>query len=343
MDATSVNRLVLSWMQHLAATASSETDKANLSVGIDCFADALGLSAADFAPSDELQTLLSAPNAPATPIAPSGPEEKPEDRAVALKVEGNAALKAGDIPKAIELYSAAIDAWPLDATFFANRAYAYALRKDFSNAAADCEDAVSLKPDYHKAHFRLGQARLELAQPAAAVDAFSAALESDPGNATYKQMLAQARAALARNREESAARSAPAGAEASANPLAGLMSNPAFASMAQTLMGNMGAGGPRPAASETEAAAQAVPPSTAEVLGQLKAMGLELDPTDPEIQRLLASQKLPAMISAVQSNPMSAMQYLSDPDVAPVISKLLPQLMGSFGRGGKPSGPTGYA
>jgi serine/threonine-protein phosphatase 5 len=45
-----------------------------------------------------------------------------EERAVELKNEGNKAFMAHDWPKAVDLYTQAIDLNPNEATFFANRA-----------------------------------------------------------------------------------------------------------------------------------------------------------------------------------------------------------------------------
>src|SRR5699024_1353724 len=74
---------------------------------------------------------------------------------VRTKEEGNAAFKAKDYKKAIDLYTQAVQ---LDATnkdmnskILNNRAQAYISLKEHDNAINDCNEALRLDPSYLKA------------------------------------------------------------------------------------------------------------------------------------------------------------------------------------------------
>ena len=74
-------------------------------------------------------------------------EEKinPAEAAEAKKLEGNTALKAGEVDKAIALYSQAIELCKNEG-MFTNRAVAYIQKKKFKEALFDCEQALYINP-----------------------------------------------------------------------------------------------------------------------------------------------------------------------------------------------------
>ena len=74
-------------------------------------------------------------------------EEKlnPTEAAEAKKLAGNTALKAGEVDKAIALYSEAIELSKNEG-MFTNRAVAYIQKKKFKEALFDCEQALYINP-----------------------------------------------------------------------------------------------------------------------------------------------------------------------------------------------------
>eukprot|EP00665_Eupelagonemidae_sp_cell47_P002932 gene2932-biopygen8230 len=52
---------------------------------------------------------------------------------------------------------------------------------------------------------------------------------------------------------------------------------------------------------------------------------------DPEVQEMMQDPEVQAAMAAMQSNPMAAMQYMSNPKVAAVLQKLMPGLAGMMG------------
>lgn len=63
--------------------------------------------------------------------------------AEAKKAEGNAAYKAKDFPKAIELYSAAIELCPEEIIYYSNLAAVHIEMKEFDKAVAECDRAMA--------------------------------------------------------------------------------------------------------------------------------------------------------------------------------------------------------
>jgi small glutamine-rich tetratricopeptide repeat-containing protein alpha len=137
--------------------------------------------------------------------APGGGDDEPpmaiasaadKAKAEALKAEGNTALQAGDMDRAIDKYTEAIDLDDSVAIYFANRAAAFQHKSDHDMALADCEEAIRRDPNYGKAFTRKGLAHFSLGQFPEAVEAYEKALKLDPGNADIVKSLDQARAKL---------------------------------------------------------------------------------------------------------------------------------------------------
>ena len=83
-------------------------------------------------------------------------EEESKDHgelAEAKKNEGNAALKAGEVDQAIQLYTEAIELCKNEG-MFTNRAMAYIKQRKYKEALFDCEQALYLNPQFAKAHVR---------------------------------------------------------------------------------------------------------------------------------------------------------------------------------------------
>eukprot|EP01083_Nonionella_stella_P005479 15837_1 len=97
-------------------------------------------------------------------------------RADAAKQEGNKLLGQKQYQKAIDKYTAAIEANPVDAVYYSNRAAAYTYLKQFKKAVADARKASSINPEYVKAYIREGLAEYEMKHYQKAHDAYSKAL-----------------------------------------------------------------------------------------------------------------------------------------------------------------------
>ena len=70
-----------------------------------------------------------------------------------LKIQGNAALKAGKIKQAIELYSQTIERDPSNQVLYSNRSAAYFKAGEYEAALADANKSIDLKPDWFKVHY----------------------------------------------------------------------------------------------------------------------------------------------------------------------------------------------
>ncbi len=86
-------------------------------------------------------------------------------KAGAEKEKGNTYFRNHDYDNSIQCYTAAIEYCPLEkeyeeqlATFYGNRAAAYAAEDEFDLTIEDCNTALELKPDYVKVILRRMQA-----------------------------------------------------------------------------------------------------------------------------------------------------------------------------------------
>ncbi|KAJ3680301.1 hypothetical protein LUZ60_016579 [Juncus effusus] len=116
------------------------------------------------------------------------------------KAKGNAAFSAGRFDEAIRHFSDAIVLAPSNHVLYSNRSASYASLNKYSEALADAEKTVELKPDWAKGYSRLGAAHVGLGNAEAAVNAYEQGLTFDPANEGLKSGLADARAAAARAR-----------------------------------------------------------------------------------------------------------------------------------------------
>ena len=119
------------------------------------------------------------------------------EQAVRYKDEGNVAQQAGKHADAAALYSKAIGCDPREAAYFSNRSAAYAALRRFSDALADADEAVRLKPDWAKTQMRRGAALMGLGRPAEARKAFERASAIEPRNAQLRAMAEEAAEAVA--------------------------------------------------------------------------------------------------------------------------------------------------
>lgn len=123
----------------------------------------------------------------------------PGAAAADAKEKGNAAFAQGDWKSAVRWYTTAISMNSTDATYYSNRAAAYTKLGQWSKALADGRSAVALKPDWPKAHHRVGAAALGLGRYDEAAAAFRAGLQLCPGDAVLAAGLAEAEQGLLRD------------------------------------------------------------------------------------------------------------------------------------------------
>jgi len=113
------------------------------------------------------------------------------------KAKGNAAFSAGRYEEAARHFSDAIALAPGNHVLYSNRSAALASLHRYSDALADAQKTVELKPDWAKGYSRLGAAHLGLGDAASAVAAYEKGLALDPTNEGLKAGLEDARKAAA--------------------------------------------------------------------------------------------------------------------------------------------------
>lgn len=77
-------------------------------------------------------------------------DERDPETAHLLRAQGNAALKAGNIDKAVEFYSQGLKRNPDDHVLYSNRSAAYLRLHNFQAALADAEKCTELEPNWCK-------------------------------------------------------------------------------------------------------------------------------------------------------------------------------------------------
>ncbi|TVU29034.1 hypothetical protein EJB05_20576 [Eragrostis curvula] len=113
------------------------------------------------------------------------------------KAKGNAAFSAGRFEEAARHFTDAIALAPGNHVLYSNRSAALASLHRYSDALADAEKTVELKPDWAKGYSRLGAAHLGLGDASSAVAAYEKGLALDPSNEGLKAGLEDAKKAAA--------------------------------------------------------------------------------------------------------------------------------------------------
>uniref|UniRef100_A0A1B6IQT7 Uncharacterized protein n=1 Tax=Homalodisca liturata TaxID=320908 RepID=A0A1B6IQT7_9HEMI len=106
-----------------------------------------------------------------------------------LKVLGNSAYERGNLEEALALYTQAIEAYPLNAPVYSNRALIYSKLNRDSEGIADCLAGIKIDPDFTKFYVRLGTMYLKTDRKKAS-HYFKEGLARDPDN-EYLQSLAK--------------------------------------------------------------------------------------------------------------------------------------------------------
>ena len=124
-------------------------------------------------------------------------------RAELRKDKGNAAFKDGNYSQAVLHYTEALDLDASHVVALCNRAQCFLKLGEHDKALADADAALSVKPDYVKAHFRRGLALHALKRFTDAVLAFERTLSIDPKNIQAKDALRVAEYAVDKARRAS--------------------------------------------------------------------------------------------------------------------------------------------
>uniref|UniRef100_A0A8C0YGG7 Small glutamine-rich tetratricopeptide repeat-containing protein beta n=1 Tax=Cyprinus carpio carpio TaxID=630221 RepID=A0A8C0YGG7_CYPCA len=156
----------------------------------------------------------------------------PEDleRAEQLKNEGNNHMKEENYSSAVDCYTKAIELDQRNAVYYCNRAAAHSKLGHYTEATGDCERAIAIDPSYSKAYGRMGLALTSVSKYPEAISYFNKALVLDPENDTYKSNL---KIAEQKQKEASSPTATGLGFD-----MASLINNPAFISMAASVMQN---------------------------------------------------------------------------------------------------------
>eukprot|EP00557_Chaetoceros_sp_GSL56_P010595 CAMPEP_0176485522 /NCGR_PEP_ID=MMETSP0200_2-20121128/5082_1 /TAXON_ID=947934 /ORGANISM="Chaetoceros sp., Strain GSL56" /LENGTH=793 /DNA_ID=CAMNT_0017882167 /DNA_START=214 /DNA_END=2595 /DNA_ORIENTATION=- len=115
------------------------------------------------------------------------PTREDLQEAETLKVRGNAYMQQKKYNQARDFYTKALELSPMGPTshvYYSNRAAALLSMRNFTEAVWDAERSIQLKPEYPKAHARLGLARFLLGQYQEAVESYTRAVELEPTNET---------------------------------------------------------------------------------------------------------------------------------------------------------------
>ncbi|XP_056290076.1 small glutamine-rich tetratricopeptide repeat-containing protein beta [Pseudoliparis swirei] len=167
----------------------------------------------------------------------SAPESSPSpedmERAEQLKNEGNNHMKEENYRCAVECYTAAIDLDLRNAVYYCNRAAAHSKLGSYRDATADCERAIGIDPAYSKAYGRMGLALTAMTKYPEAITHFKKALVLDPDNDTYKANLK-----VVEQKQKEASSPREHIAAGLGFDMASLINNPAFISMAASVMQN---------------------------------------------------------------------------------------------------------
>ena len=132
-------------------------------------------------------------------LRPDLAQKRDLETAERLKGYGNVAMQKKKYDKAKNYYTKALElipAGPTSHVYFSNRAAALLSMRNFNEAVWDAERSIALKPDYAKAHARLGLANFLLERFQEAVDSYTLAVRYDPDNATSASYLEKSKKKL---------------------------------------------------------------------------------------------------------------------------------------------------
>uniref|UniRef100_A0ABM5FTS8 Small glutamine-rich tetratricopeptide repeat-containing protein beta isoform X2 n=1 Tax=Pogona vitticeps TaxID=103695 RepID=A0ABM5FTS8_9SAUR len=236
LNMSSVKRLVYAIIHFLREQSQMDTftsdEQESLEVAIQCLETVFKITLEDshLAVPVCLREMFenSCHKSEVLPLSDSLPEDL--EKADQLKDEGNNQMKEENYGAAVDCYSQAIELDPNNAVYYCNRAAAQSKLNNHKEAIMDCERAIAIDPKYSKAYGRMGLALTSMNKYQEAINSYRKALDLDPENDSYKSNLKIAEQKL---RDMSS----PTGTGISFD-MASLINNPAFISMAASLMQN---------------------------------------------------------------------------------------------------------
>ncbi|XP_028834668.1 small glutamine-rich tetratricopeptide repeat-containing protein beta isoform X1 [Denticeps clupeoides] len=216
----------------------SSDEHESLEVAVQCLETAFKISSSDrhlAVPQPLTEIFLNCLLKNDIPIlTESSPSPEDTQRAEELKNEGNNHMREENFICAVECYTKAIHIDPRSAVYYGNRAAAYSKLGKYAEATADCERAIGIDPTYSKAYGRMGLALTAMSKYADAISYFKKALVLDPENDTFKSNLKIAE----QKQKEASSQVSENTATGLGFDMASLISNPAFISMAASVMQN---------------------------------------------------------------------------------------------------------
>ncbi|KAJ7988503.1 hypothetical protein DPEC_G00324230 [Dallia pectoralis] len=216
--------------------ALNSDEQESLEVAIQCLETTFKINASDghlVAPQPLTEIFLNSllENDQNNLVLPeTSPSPEDTDRAEQLKNEGNNHMKEENYSCAVECYTKAINLDLRNAVYYCNRAAAHSKLGNYTEAMGDCERAIGIDPSYSKAFGRMGLALTAMNKYPEAISYFKKALVLDPENDTYKSNLK-----IAEQKQKDTASPTTAGL---GFDMASLINNPAFISMAASVMQN---------------------------------------------------------------------------------------------------------
>lgn len=213
------------FLQQQAETSALQPEvRESVEVALQCVQAGYGLQPGELRAAPDLLALLRGTAPPPTD------EERAE--AELLKTRGNDLMKAERAAEALELYTRALRLDSGNAVYFCNRAAAHFKLGAHETAAADCAAALALRPDYSKAHGRLGLALAALGRHREARASFARAAHLDPENESYRTNVRLADEKLATE-----SRRGPGGGQGGVGPeLAAMLQDPALLGLATQML-----------------------------------------------------------------------------------------------------------
>ncbi|XP_063819289.1 small glutamine-rich tetratricopeptide repeat-containing protein beta isoform X1 [Pseudophryne corroboree] len=234
---SSIKRLVYAVIQFLRQQSQLDVytsdEQESLEVAIQCLETVFKISPEDahLAAPNTLEEMFSQARFKKDELTPiEFPSSSPADieKAEQLKDEGNNYMKEQSYQAAVDCYSQAVELDPNNAVYYCNRAAAHSQLGRHSDAITDCEKAIFIDAKYGKAYGRMGRALAALSRYKEAISSYQKALDLDPDNESYKSYLKIAEQKL---KQVPSPTSAGWGFD-----MASLMNNPAYVSMAASLM-----------------------------------------------------------------------------------------------------------
>jgi suppressor of tumorigenicity protein 13 len=272
------------------------------------------------------------------------------EKAGELKSSATELAGSGDIEGAIAAMTKALEIKP-SAMNFAQRALLYLKLKCLKSAIKDADRALALNPESARAARVRGTARRHLGMWEKAADDLNHAqtCDYDPDAKALAAFVTERAMKLKTARwhkeQEEAARAELAAAKARAaaeHRRKQQEEEEAEAAAARAAGAGMGGGFPGGFPGGMPGGFPGGMPGVPGGAGGAGGMpaGMEALMSDPDIVAAMADPAVAAKLQAIMANPASAMQYMNDPAIGPLMMKIMSKFMGGGG-GGMPGGMGG--